>query len=197
MLLSWSMLRNPSPSDGIPALVRRSLLQYNARSGGATPMEKLNEICNYLPIGPDLCTAGQPSREQIALLREAGYELVVNLAMPDSTGALPDEAELVAAQGMEYVHIPVIWEAPTLADLERFFEVLDAARGRKVLVHCALNMRVSVFVCLYRVLRLGVPLDAALETVRLIWEPEGVWADFVDGALARQAARTTEGKGSR
>ncbi|HSJ54024.1 MAG TPA: protein tyrosine phosphatase family protein [Anaerolineae bacterium] len=147
--------------------------------------DELNEICNYLPIGPDLGTAGQPGREQFALLRAAGYEVVVNLAMPNSTGALPDEAELVAAQGMEYIAIPVVWEAPTREDLERFFEVMEGARGRKVLVHCALNMRVSAFVYLYRVLREGVPLDAARETMHRIWQPEGVWAAFVEGALAR------------
>lgn len=148
-------------------------------------MDELNLICNYLPIGPDLGTAGQPGPEQFALLRAAGYELVVNLAMPTSTGALPDEAALVAAQGMEYVAIPVVWEAPTLADLERFFDVMERARGRKVFVHCALNMRVSAFVFLYRVLRLGVPLDAARETMQRIWQPDGVWAAFVDDALAR------------
>ena len=147
-------------------------------------MEDLHDILNYVAIGPDLGTAGQPGRDQFALLREAGYELVVNLAMPASTGALAGEAELVAAQGMDYVHIPVVWEAPTLANLERFFEVMEGARGRKVFVHCALNMRVSAFVFLYRVLRLGVPLDAARETMLRIWQPEGVWSAFVDDVLA-------------
>ncbi|NLF12058.1 MAG: phosphatase [Anaerolineaceae bacterium] len=148
-------------------------------------MDELNQICNYLPIGPDLGTAGQPGPGQFAALRAAGYDLVVNLAMPTSTGALPDEPGLVAAQGMEYVAIPVVWEAPTLADLERFFDVMERARGRKVFVHCALNMRVSAFVFLYRVLRLGVPPDIARETMHRIWQPDGVWAAFVDDALAR------------
>jgi protein tyrosine phosphatase (PTP) superfamily phosphohydrolase (DUF442 family) len=148
-------------------------------------MDDVNEICNYLPIGPDLGTAGQPGREQFARLRADGYELVVNLAMPTSTGALPDEAELVAAHGMAYIAVPVVWEAPTVADLQRFFQVMEQWRGRKVLVHCALNMRASAFVYLYRVLRLGVPLDAARETMHRIWQPDGVWAAFVDEALAR------------
>lgn len=147
--------------------------------------DDVNEIRNYLPIGPDLGTAGQPGRQQFRAVRVAGYELVVNLAMPTSDGALPDEAELVAAEGMEYVAIPVVWEAPAMGDLERFFEVMDGARGRKAFVHCALNMRVSAFVFLYRVLRLGVPMEAARETMRAIWEPEGAWAAFIDEALAR------------
>ncbi len=148
-------------------------------------MDDLCEVCNYLPIGLDLGTAGQPSREQFGLVRAAGYELVINLAMPDSAGALPDEAELVTSHGMEYVPIPVVWEAPTAGDLECFFDVMDRARGRKVFVHCALNMRVSAFIFLYRVLRLGVSPDSARETMHLIWQPEGVWATFVADLLAR------------
>jgi hypothetical protein len=62
---------------------------------------------------------------------------------------------------------------------------MEQRRGRKMFVHCALNMRVSAFVYLYRVLRLGVPVAAARETMHLIWQPEGVWADFIEGALRR------------
>ena len=53
---------------------------------------------------------------------------------------------------MEYVHIPVVWSL-THKDLTRFFAALEEHRGRKVFVHCLLNMRVTAFVFLYRVLR--------------------------------------------
>ena len=117
-------------------------------------------------------------------MRAAGYEVVVNLAMPDSTGALPDEAERVAAQGMTYVHIPVVWEAPTAQDLAQFFDVMQEHAGAKVFVHCALNMRVACFVLLYRVIRQGVPLDQARETLQAIWAPNPVWQRFIEHRLA-------------
>jgi protein tyrosine phosphatase (PTP) superfamily phosphohydrolase (DUF442 family) len=141
---------------------------------------------SYLAISPTLGTAGQPTPEQIAAIRAAGYEVVVNLAVPESPNALPNEEELVTAQGMAYVHIPVVWEAPTAEDLDRFFAVMDRNRGRRVFIHCALNMRVSCFVFLYRVLRLGVPADAAWQDVLAIWEPNPVWQQFVDDALEKK-----------
>lgn len=141
-------------------------------------------ILNYLPISEQIGTAGQPTRAQFADLRAAGYELVVNLALPDSTHALPDEAALVAEAGMDCVHIPVVWEAPTTKDLDEFFLVMDIFQDRPVFVHCAMNMRVSAFVLLYRVIRQGVPLPDAWEALRLIWEPNPTWAQFVADALA-------------
>ena len=151
------------------------MTQPQARSG----------ITNYLPISGILATAGQPAAEHFAVIRAAGFKVVVNLAMPTSTDALPNEAELVTAQGMEYVHIPVVWEAPTEDDLERFLAVMDRNRGRKVLVHCALNMRVSCFVFLYRVLRLEAPAPEAWQDVLATWEPNEVWQRFVHNMLEK------------
>lgn len=144
----------------------------------------MEKILNFLPISAHLGTSGQPGPDQFATLAAGGYEVVINLAMPTSTNALPNEASLVLEQGMEYVHIPVVWEAPTLDDFERFLAAMDRCQGRKVLVHCALNMRVSCFVLLYRVLRQGVPLDEAWQAVHEIWQPDLVWLSFVDRCLA-------------
>jgi hypothetical protein len=55
-------------------------------------------------------------------------------------------------------------------------------------------MRVSAFVMLYRVLRQGVPLDAARTTMARIWEPNPVWHQFIQEALVRgQHAQHQEG----
>jgi protein tyrosine phosphatase (PTP) superfamily phosphohydrolase (DUF442 family) len=149
------------------------------------PASNVERIVNYLNISDTLATAGQPVRRQFRDIKAAGYDLVINLAMPDSPNALHDEAELVAAHGMEYVHIPVVWEKPTTDDLERFFEVLAANENRRTFVHCALNMRVSVFVYLYRVLRQAVPPEVAREAVLQIWQPDPVWSQFLSDSLAR------------
>ena len=119
------------------------------------PLQAINGILNYLRISGTLGTAGQPDPGQFTAIRAAGYEAVINLAMPDYTNALTDERELVVAQGMSYIHIPVVWEEPTTQDLELFFGAMDELAGRKVFVHCALNYRVTCFVLLYRVIRQG------------------------------------------
>ena len=145
--------------------------------------DPLEQLTNYYPISPLILTAGQPTAEQIALLGEAGCDVVINLARPSSPNALAEEAVLVAAQGMTYIAIPVVWEEPLLDDLARFFAVMEANRARKVFVHCVVNYRVSTFIYLYRVLRLGADPDEAIWDLRAIWEPDETWSAFIAAAM--------------
>ena len=148
----------------------------------------INAIINFLEINPNLGTAGQPLPDEFAGIHAAGYEVVINLVPASSPDALPDEEALVKALGMEYIHIPVIWTEPTAQDLDRFFAAMDHNRVRKVFAHCVLNMRVSVFVYLYRVLRLGAAPEAAWQSVEEIWQPEDVWQQFIDEQMIRLAS---------
>lgn len=150
------------------------------------PTQTVQDILNFLPIDSRIGTAGQPTREQFAAIREAGYEVVINLAMPTSDNAVPEEAALVAALGLEYIPIPVVWENPTHEDLARFFAALEANTGRRLFVHCALNMRVSAFMYLYRLLRLGMSHDEAYWDVLAIWEPNPTWRAFMAAATGQE-----------
>ena len=145
----------------------------------------LSTIYNMVPVADDLGTAGQPTTAQLALIKDAGYAVVINLATGTTPRDLPDEADVVAAHGMAYIHIPVVWDHPTAADLTRFFAAMDATQGQKRFVHCIANMRVSAFVLLYRVLRQGVPLDEARTTMARIWEPNPIWRQFIEDGLAQ------------
>jgi len=149
-----------------------------------TNTDPLEQLTNYYPISPLIHTAGQPTAEQIALISQAGCQVVVNLARPTSPNALADEADVVAAQGMDYVAIPVVWEEPTLDDLARFFATMEANKERKVFVHCVVNYRVSSFIYLYRVLRLGADPHEAIWDLRAIWEPDETWSAFIAAATA-------------
>lgn len=148
----------------------------------------LNNIANFLPFAPTLATAGQPTAAQFQAVQQAGYEVVINLAMPTSTNAMAEEPELVRELGMDYVAIPVVWESPTLDDLDQFFAAMATHADRKVLVHCAKNMRVSAFVYLYRVLRLGIDPQQAEADLARIWQPNPTWAAFMQRALAHYGA---------
>ncbi len=141
-------------------------------------------IYNARVLAADLATSGQPDEGELATIAAAGYRLVVNLALHDAGYALPDEAASVHALGMDYVHIPVAFDAPQQDNLRAFFAVMDANAGRKTWVHCAANKRVSVFVGLWLHLRRGVPTDAAFALQRDIWQPDAVWARFVADMLA-------------
>ena len=137
-------------------------------------MSTLNHIRNFLRIDDGLATSGMPQPDDFAALRLAGFDVVINLALPTSDNALPNEGELVSAQGMTYVHIPVKFDVPQPADFERITRVMDACAGQKVFVHCAANMRVSAFIFLHR-LSQGVDRVAAEKDLKRIWQPDGVW----------------------
>jgi protein tyrosine phosphatase (PTP) superfamily phosphohydrolase (DUF442 family) len=154
----------------------------------ATP--QLSDIYNFLAVSDDLGTAGQPTAEQLAAVKAAGYDVVINLALGTTPRDLPHEADLVTGQGMEYIHIPVIFDNPTDADLTRFFNAMDENQDKKRFVHCIANARVSAFVFLYRVLRQGMAPEEARAMMQKIWQPNAVWQQFIDATLAQ---RHTEG----
>ena len=140
----------------------------------------LSDIHNYRQAAPDLATSGQPREDQLAAIAAAGYDTVINLALHDDPRyALNDEAASVAALGMEYVHIPVQFGAPTAHDLAQFFDAMDRLKGRRVWVHCAANMRVTAFLGLYWQLREGWPEERAFSLMRGVWQPNDVWASFI------------------
>jgi|SRR4028119_192014 protein tyrosine phosphatase (PTP) superfamily phosphohydrolase (DUF442 family) len=147
------------------------------------PTHKISQIKNFIEISENIGTAGQPTEAQFSAIKEAGYEVVVNLAMPTSTNAIANERQLVNSQEMIYVHIPVKWEAPTGKNLDDFFGIMKANESKKVFVHCALNMRVSAFIYLFRVIWQGVTPADAKEQLHQIWEPDGVWRDFIEHEL--------------
>ena len=149
----------------------------------------LEHIRNFVLVMPGLATAGQPSAAQLREVAEAGFEVVVNLGLLDPRYCLPDEAGLVPALGLEYHHIPVDFQAPQLEDLQRFFGVMDAIRGKEMFVHCAANKRVSSFVSLYGQARLGWSLTQAKALIARVWQPNDVWAQFIESSRKASGAK--------
>ena len=143
--------------------------------------ESIQDILNFIPLRPNIGTAGQPTAEQFAEIAACGYGVVVNLAMPDSDNALAEEGRLVTEQGMNYVHIPVPWEAPTAGHLRAFIATMRAFADEKIFVHCAMNFRVSAF--MYHYLQLTEEADetAASSSILTRWRPkmDEVWRGFI------------------
>jgi hypothetical protein len=65
------------------------------------------QIACWQRLSPDETTSGRLAAEDVAALDAIGVRHVINLALADSPGALADEAELLAARGIRYTHIPV------------------------------------------------------------------------------------------
>lgn len=140
----------------------------------------LESIKNFIRVSEGIASSGQPEADQFNAIASAGYEVVINLAMPDSRNALADEGGLVTSLGMAYVHIPVPFEAPTVDHLRRFIGVMNAFSGRRVWVHCALNFRVSAFLFQYLRLALGVDKTQAQRAILPSWTPDAVWQRFME-----------------
>ena len=148
-----------------------------------TPLATLSEIYNFRAVDGRLGTTGQPTQGQFRLIREAGFDTVINLALPTSDNALRDEGAVVSGLGMSYVHIPVDFKAPASQNFRTFCQVMKAFDDRPVFVHCAANMRVSAFVFLYRVLCQRVVLHEAERDLHAIWQPDDVWSQFIQEQL--------------
>lgn len=144
------------------------------------------DIACWQRISPELTTSGRLGPDDPARLARLGVTRVINLALEDSPGALPDEAARMAQSGLEYVHIPVPFGAPTEAHFAAF------ARAMKVEgpihVHCIMNWRVSAFVYRWNRMR-GMPVEDALGLMRMQWDPQAsdhpdapAWARFIAAA---------------
>jgi len=130
---------------------------------------------NLIVIDSKLVTAGQPSAEWLGTLKAQGFEAVIYLAPPTVSDAVREEPLIVAKQGLIWANLPIPFGSPADGDYESFAALLQALRGKKVLVHCQVNMRATTLTFLYRTLVEGADPAQAWESVSKVWTPEGPW----------------------
>jgi protein tyrosine phosphatase (PTP) superfamily phosphohydrolase (DUF442 family) len=149
-----------------------------------SPKKGLEDILNYRYISDKLATSGQPTAAELKLISLAGYKTILNLAPPNASNALPEEQAIATSLGMDYINIPIVWDNPTMTDFNQFCDVMENHKDQLIFVHCAMNMRVSAFIYLYRHLKLGVPASEAYSAMRTVWEPNATWQQFIETAIA-------------
>jgi uncharacterized protein (TIGR01244 family) len=98
-------------------------------------------IPNYQVIRPGLAFGGQPSAETLERLGELGFRTVVNLRT-EGEGAL-EEGEVVRAEGLDFVWVPVSSGTFSMEDVLAVEAVLDDPAAAPVLLHCASGNRVA------------------------------------------------------
>lgn len=144
---------------------------------------ELSEIRNYIEYSPTFSSAGQPSREQLDAVKAAGFERVVYIAFSNGRIAIADEDAVVKELGMDYIQVPVIWDAPTKSDFYAFAGAMQREPGRKTFLHCAANYRASAFSMLYRVLYEDVSVTQAKSDMNKIWKPNETWKNLIFAVL--------------
>jgi protein tyrosine phosphatase (PTP) superfamily phosphohydrolase (DUF442 family) len=139
------------------------------------------DIRNFRQVSDDLITGGQPSEEQLQAAAAEGVMVVINLATINPRYSLPDEEELTRSLGMTYYHIPVAWDNPQESDFAAFETVMGQIRGRKTLIHCAANFRVTAFYALYALKNLGWSEARADEFMASVWSGSNwpIWQHFI------------------
>ncbi|WP_424969022.1 protein tyrosine phosphatase family protein [Dinoroseobacter sp. S76] len=141
-------------------------------------MADLPHILNWRRVSPLITSSGQPSEADLAEIRDLGVRHILNLGPHDNKGALADEPGTVAALGMSYTYIPVLFDAPTEADFAAFRAALAARPGAPIRVHCIYNARVSAF--FYRLAKEALgQSETAFARMESIWRPGGDWATFL------------------
>ncbi|MBT8096814.1 MAG: protein tyrosine phosphatase family protein [Woeseia sp.] len=137
------------------------------------------EISNFRSYSDTFASSGQPSEADMNALRSAGFQRIVYIAWTDHENSLPHEDRVVRSLGMEYVHIPVDWMAPTASDFYLFAGAMQRAPERKTLLHCQVNYRASAFSFLYRVIYERVPVAEAKRDLNSVWLPNETWRDLI------------------
>ncbi len=145
--------------------------------------QSLNDVVNYREYSPTFASAGQPTEAQLPLVKDAGFERIVYIAFSTDRNAIANEDKLVRDLGMDYVHIPVVWNAPTVADFESFAAVMQRNPEQKTLLHCQVNARASAFAFLYRVLYEDVPVAVAKADMNTVWAPNETWRELIFDVL--------------
>jgi protein tyrosine phosphatase (PTP) superfamily phosphohydrolase (DUF442 family) len=149
-----------------------------------TTSERALPLLNKIEYSPSLTASGQPTAEALELAARSGYSRVIFLAFTNHQNALEHEDAIVKSLDMEFIHIPVEWEAPSLADFDAFAAAMRVPTQQRTLLHCEVNFRASVFGFLYQVIYQGVPMGEAIALMHAIWIPNEVWEDFIVRVLS-------------
>ena len=136
--------------------------QAVAPAPGAASSQELSPIRNFLKVTPDFCTGGQPRLEHFTSLKADGVKAVLNLRTPGEHRAEEEQAAVEKA-GMKYFNIPVVYTAPTAAQVDEFLRITDDPANRPMFIHCTAAIRVGAFWMIRRALRDGMSVEAALE----------------------------------
>ncbi len=139
---------------------------------------------NFVQWRPGLASSAQPNADYLKRVKALGYEVVINLAPPQSQGSIDNEGGVVGRQGVLYVNIPVNFSNPTEEDFRVFSDVMKSVAKKNVLVHCQVNLRGTSFTLLYRVIHENAAMDESRTKLNSVWVPDPVWKKFIESVLA-------------
>ena len=139
----------------------------------------MKPIYQFEQISDHLACSGQPTEEQFKEFVAGKFDIVINLGLLDTKYALENEKKLVLSLGMDYFHIPVVFEDPRLSELLLFISHMYQNEGKNILLHCAANYRASTFVGLYLFANESLQEEEVRDFVEDVWQPNTTWSKFL------------------
>lgn len=139
----------------------------------------LSHILAFQFVHENLVTSGQPSSDELELIAKAGFKVVINLALTDASNVLVGEDRRVLELGMDYINLPLLFDRPSYTQALLILGLLKSLHHQKVWLHCALNMRVSSLMYIYRVHHLMMDEIDAKGFLEKIWTPNAEWSEII------------------
>jgi uncharacterized protein (TIGR01244 family) len=126
------------------------------------------DVPNLLCIDELYATGGQPTDAAWPKLAAEGFRAVINLRAKGEGADLDAEKAAVEKNGMRYIGIPVVTQAPEAAELIEFLKAVNDPSNRPMLIHCGSGNRVGAFWLVHRVVDDGWTEGAALQEAEAI-----------------------------
>lgn len=154
----------------------------------------LSQIENFQFIHDHLFSSGQPTTEQLRLIKEYGLSTVINVALTDSDHHLLHEDKICLDLGLNYIQLPISWETPSDSQCLLVLDLIDhLVKEQMVWVHCTQNYHVSCLMYLYRQYYMDMDMPTAQEYLHQLWEPNETWTGLIHAvALQLQGRKATQ-----
>jgi protein tyrosine phosphatase (PTP) superfamily phosphohydrolase (DUF442 family) len=136
-------------------------------TGAALAAPTSSDIDKFFRVNAQVCTGGQPTREQLATLKAEGVRGIVNLREPEEHN-IEEEATAAKDLDLRYISIPVKTAAPNDAQVETFLKATNDPEIFPLFIHCGSGNRVGAFWMIRRVLVDGWTPERAEEEAKQI-----------------------------
>ena len=139
-------------------------------------------VRNYTRVDATVACAGATPPEAMAVLRERGFNAVINFRTAGENGATVDAGQAAAeAAGLNYIHIP--FRQPTPEVVESFLAAVAEPANQPVYIHCGSANRVGAMWLIKRVKQDGYTIEDAVAEAEAIGLRSAALKEFALGYL--------------
>ncbi len=153
-----------------------------AQAAGLQSEARPEGVRNYTRVDATVACAGATPPEAMAVLRERGFNAVINFRTAGENGATVDAGRAAAeAAGLQYIHIP--FRQPSAEVVESFLAAVAEPANQPVYIHCGSANRVGAMWLIKRVQQDGYSVEDAVAEAEAIGLRSAALKEFALGYL--------------